>query len=362
MLPALRHPNCAGTGRSFREYGQKYETTLEQERVDCNVVELLALDRNLGEEYRKNVAAKKAAEERSHKKHRNPETWKEHWVAFKDLLTLKNSLFVFVSNSDCGGYISTLTSGIISTPNYPNNYNDNMLCIWLIVAPVNYYISLTLPELQMEGTRQDGCLDYLEIRAGSAISSLLFYDCNVTTSTIVKSTSQWLWIKVKSSESNTYRGFQATWELRAGGLSNKTNPVIACQWTHFMCANKECISRSWLCDKWNDCGCTSGCDEDECGGLNYAYTTLLAIGLGSGFVTFVIIIVVIITWDYYQKKKAKRQEEERQKEAVSRKRKQDNMKAVILTTEAITGNSKSVLGVNKDGDKSRSLTPIPDVK
>ena len=68
-----------------------------------------------------------------------------------------------VINSDCGGYISATTSGSISTPGYPDNYDNNLLCIWLIVAPVNNYVKLTINELSLEGTKQTGCNDYLEV-------------------------------------------------------------------------------------------------------------------------------------------------------------------------------------------------------
>ena len=38
----------------------------------------------------------------------------------------------------------------------------------------------------------------------------------------------------------------------------------ACGNTQFRCANLECISYSWVCDGYPDCGCTHGCDEHHC--------------------------------------------------------------------------------------------------
>lgn len=98
MLPAIRHPNCAERGKSSRDCDQKYRTTYDEEKVESCVGELLALDKNLGVEYQLNVAAKRAAErkklEEQRAKRRSPETWQEHWTAFRELLTLRNSLFV----------------------------------------------------------------------------------------------------------------------------------------------------------------------------------------------------------------------------------------------------------------------------
>ena len=39
----------------------------------------------------------------------------------------------------------------------------------------------------------------------------------------------------------------------------------------YSCPNKECIETAYRCDGQNDCGCVGdGCDEHECGGLNWS--------------------------------------------------------------------------------------------
>ena len=54
--------------------------------------------------------------------------------------------------------------------------------------------------------------------------------------------------------------------------------VSECRSYEFTCANKLCVSVSYLCDGFYDCGCGANCDEDNCGDVSisaYALVPLL---------------------------------------------------------------------------------------
>ena len=77
--------------------------------------------------------------------------------------------------SACGGYINVnagcepemgdkcILSGTITSPNFPANYPNNKHCIWNLVAPNHYKITVKFEEFQLEGTSQ--CkYDYLDLK------------------------------------------------------------------------------------------------------------------------------------------------------------------------------------------------------
>ena len=40
--------------------------------------------------------------------------------------------------------------------------------------------------------------------------------------------------------------------------------ITACLFYEFQCNNKMCLSKSYICDQVNDCGCIEECDEYDC--------------------------------------------------------------------------------------------------
>ncbi len=43
----------------------------------------------------------------------------------------------------CGGSFTDVTSGEFTSPNHPQDYNNNEDCVWTITAPLNQIITLT---------------------------------------------------------------------------------------------------------------------------------------------------------------------------------------------------------------------------
>ncbi|KPP67001.1 CUB and sushi domain-containing protein 1-like, partial [Scleropages formosus] len=60
----------------------------------------------------------------------------------------------------------TAPSGVLLSPNYPQNYGNGMNCVWLIIAPLERRISITFNDLSMEKS-----FDFLSIKDGGGAES-----------------------------------------------------------------------------------------------------------------------------------------------------------------------------------------------
>ena len=70
------------------------------------------------------------------------------------------SCMTFVLAVTCGNDQSS-QSGSISSPNYPQNYSDNLLCVWTITVPSgNVYLNVSEMDIgsAMFGCGYDGLL------------------------------------------------------------------------------------------------------------------------------------------------------------------------------------------------------------
>lgn len=196
-----------------------------------------------------------------------------------------------------GGY-STETNGTLSTPNYPATYAHDLHRIWLIEAPTKYGIELHLGPVSGEKDKDGNCVDYVEVRDGSSKSKVLLQSCVSTTTTIVKSTSRWLWIRFKANWVVQSTGFQANWN-RYNRTDNdeEISPIPHCRGIEIRCPNQDCVPMAWRCDGYNNCGFDgTGSDEDwwcftkpMSGGQKMAY------GIGIGVFLF-ILLVILIAW------------------------------------------------------------------
>ncbi|CAH1796423.1 unnamed protein product, partial [Owenia fusiformis] len=56
---------------------------------------------------------------------------------------------------------------VITTPNFPGNYNPNQECNWFVKAPEGAFVNLHFTTLKIDGTlveKEHTCKDYVEIR------------------------------------------------------------------------------------------------------------------------------------------------------------------------------------------------------
>ncbi|KAG7279561.1 LOW QUALITY PROTEIN: hypothetical protein CRUP_034663, partial [Coryphaenoides rupestris] len=74
-------------------------------------------------------------------------------------------------NTACGGLLSKL-NGTVSTPGWPKEYPPNKNCVWQVVAPTQYRISIQFEIFELEGN--EVCkYDYVEVRSGLSSDSKL---------------------------------------------------------------------------------------------------------------------------------------------------------------------------------------------
>lgn len=66
--------------------------------------------------------------------------------------------------SKCSQSFFNVTKGIIESPNFPNNYNTEKICLWNITVPNGYFINLTFnPIFDITSSSQLCAEDYLLI-------------------------------------------------------------------------------------------------------------------------------------------------------------------------------------------------------
>ncbi|KAK3572019.1 hypothetical protein QTP86_022249 [Hemibagrus guttatus] len=115
------------------------------------------------------------------------------------------------ASTDCSEVFTTPT-GVLTSPNYPNNYPNSRECIFRIIVAVNNQIMLNFTDFALEAG--GNCIhDYVEIRDGGyETSPLIGRYCSTQAPPLVLSHSNRLWIKFHSDSSITYKGFSAHWD------------------------------------------------------------------------------------------------------------------------------------------------------
>ncbi|XP_061169172.1 blastula protease 10-like [Saccostrea echinata] len=122
------------------------------------------------------------------------------------------------SSSGCGGII-TLSSGVeqtITSPNYPNNYDTGVDCVWLIKAPSNEHVQLTIDFMDIADNGFDACYHWLEIRynllgqSGPELCGIRNAENYYTTSDELKNEMLIKFNSAVSSDRAPKKGFQLT--------------------------------------------------------------------------------------------------------------------------------------------------------
>ncbi|XP_012062648.1 PREDICTED: cubilin [Atta cephalotes] len=136
-------------------------------------------------------------------------------------LTLRTVFYEFIGhfvamysvlNTACGGNY-TSQQGIITSPSYPNSYPLNAECVWILNTSPGNRITLMFSEFDIESS--ENCdLDYVEVREDSGIGKLISVSCGKDAAEITSSSK--LWIKFKSDDSGTAKGFKAEYNIIGG--------------------------------------------------------------------------------------------------------------------------------------------------
>uniref|UniRef100_A0A8C3KEW4 Metalloendopeptidase n=1 Tax=Calidris pygmaea TaxID=425635 RepID=A0A8C3KEW4_9CHAR len=107
----------------------------------------------------------------------------------------------------CGGFITKL-NGTITSPGWPKEYPTNKNCVWQVVAPAQYRISLQFEVFELEGN--DVCkYDYVEVRSGLASDSKLHGKfCGSEKPEVITSYSNNMRLEFKSDNTVSKKGFK----------------------------------------------------------------------------------------------------------------------------------------------------------
>ncbi|KAM7392945.1 hypothetical protein PAMA_007861 [Pampus argenteus] len=130
------------------------------------------------------------------------------WIEFRSSSSWVGKGFSVVYEAICGGEVMR-DSGQIQSPNYPDEYQSNKVCVWKITVAEGFNVGLSFQAFEIE--RHDSCAyDYVEVRDGSSESSpLLGSFCGYDKPDDMKSSSNQLWLKFVSDGSVNKAGFAA---------------------------------------------------------------------------------------------------------------------------------------------------------
>ena len=114
------------------------------------------------------------------------------------------------SYSSCSMLTTTgSNTGVITSPNYPNHYNNDDSVCWIISQPAGYTISLSFDSFYTQPI-----MDFVDVHDGSSTSSLLLLSASgFTLPRNVTSKSNEMIIVFLSDGSKVFRGFKATFTV-----------------------------------------------------------------------------------------------------------------------------------------------------
>ncbi|XP_063314268.1 tolloid-like protein 1 isoform X2 [Pelobates fuscus] len=108
----------------------------------------------------------------------------------------------------CGGLLTKL-NGTITTPAWPKEYPPNKNCVWQVVAPSQYRISMKFEFFELEGN--EVCkYDFVEVRSGlSSDSKLHGKYCGTEVPEVITSQYNNMRIEFRSDNTVSKKGFRA---------------------------------------------------------------------------------------------------------------------------------------------------------
>lgn len=80
------------------------------------------------------------------------------WLCFPSLLRLIPRVYVCVClAAACGGFLTAL-NGTVFSPGWPHEYPHNKHCVWQLIAPQHYTITLQFHNFDTEGNDVSVCV------------------------------------------------------------------------------------------------------------------------------------------------------------------------------------------------------------
>uniref|UniRef100_A0A0P6JSL8 Putative fibrillin n=1 Tax=Aedes aegypti TaxID=7159 RepID=A0A0P6JSL8_AEDAE len=143
----------------------------------------------------------------------------------------------------CDGNFFTST-GVIKSPNYPQDYPANKICEWVITVPIGQQIELNVKNFTME--KHTACrFDGLEIRNGGTSSApLIGKFCGTDDFNGTISFSNRMYLKFYSDASRNYGGFYIEWDGTSTGcggvLTSPRGSIISPNYPESYGNNAQC--------------------------------------------------------------------------------------------------------------------------
>ena len=122
----------------------------------------------------------------------------------------------------CGGRFKS-PSGSIHSPNYPQNYDHDSDCGWLLEVPMNHVVELTFNDFDVEPFT-NCTFDYVAVYDGPTMDDgaeiARFCGSTVPNPPVVRSTSNQMFVRLKADGSVSARGFLANFTTGCGARIN----------------------------------------------------------------------------------------------------------------------------------------------
>lgn len=154
-------------------------------------------------------------------------------------MTIKNETVTTNCTENSIVYLNNVTAVNISSPGYPNGYDVNLNCTWILKPDQpGYHASMYFYEIDLESTAS--CLsDYLEVSSSSDLSNykLLNRTCQVVPNIVLQVNGDpYLKINFISDYYNNRTGFLSTARSVCGSPMTGPSGVItvvreaSCEW------------------------------------------------------------------------------------------------------------------------------------
>ncbi|XP_030056813.1 ovochymase-2 isoform X2 [Microcaecilia unicolor] len=114
-----------------------------------------------------------------------------------------------IPDSGCGSIAVHFEEGVIQTLHYPEDYSAFVDCHWLIHAPENYIVKLTFEDFELE-LSENCSYDYVAAYDDLEQEEQIAKTCGSAVPAPILSSSSMMQIIFHSDNSDTYRGFQAS--------------------------------------------------------------------------------------------------------------------------------------------------------
>ncbi|XP_072010324.1 cubilin [Engystomops pustulosus] len=131
------------------------------------------------------------------------------------------------ATTGCGGTLTALSGGFTS-PNYPMPYYDNSECYWLLKSSSGNLLEIDFQHFDLEYHRN--CeRDYLAVYNGnSTVSNKLGQLCGQTLPAPIRSTSNAMYVKMRTDSIMSHSGFLANYRQVCEGvlISNRSQGIL----------------------------------------------------------------------------------------------------------------------------------------